>query len=230
MSLRNREAADAGNVDGQNKAARTGKNASENKWPTSRSRQEKSALKANSSPAKPRPVRHGMSGSPECHAWAALVQRCTNPKNHGFVYYGARGITVAPEWLGPGAFERFFANVGQRPSPKHSLDRIDNSKDYQPGNVRWAAARQQVRNRRKSLGDLAIGAIRANYATGRCTQRTLARRFGVTQKSISRVVRGKVYAEIWPELPTGRRRKVRNDAGIPRTPPAKAREQLEARP
>lgn len=86
---------------------------------------------------------HAMSDTPTWNSWRAMVERCTNPNNIGFRLYGAKGITVHPPW-------RFFANflrdVGERPDGM-SLDRIDGSRGYEPGNVRWADMRRQQRNR-----------------------------------------------------------------------------------
>lgn len=72
--------------------------------------------------------------------------RCYNPKNTSYPNYGARGITVCAEWRG--SFDAFLAHVGARPSPAHSIDRIDNDRGYEPGNVRWATDSEQARNRR----------------------------------------------------------------------------------
>jgi hypothetical protein len=80
---------------------------------------------------------HGQAHTVEYRAWCAMRRRCTD--------YGGRGIRVAPEW--DASFERFIADVGPRPSPLHSLDRIDNNGNYEPGNVRWATRQQQSANR-----------------------------------------------------------------------------------
>jgi hypothetical protein len=90
--------------------------------------------------------RHGMRNTPEYHAWHSMKDRCTNPRHRAWRNYGGRGITVCLEWLA--SFEAFIAHVGSRPSPDHSLDRIDNNGGYGPGNVRWATLSQQMRNRR----------------------------------------------------------------------------------
>lgn len=83
--------------------------------------------------------------SVEYRTWAHMKSRCYNPKTPDFKYYGARGITVCDEWLHD--FQKFFDHVGYRPSLKHSIDRINNNGNYEPGNVRWATTYQQCHNR-----------------------------------------------------------------------------------
>lgn len=84
--------------------------------------------------------------SPEYRAWANMKHRCCNPAANGFSNYGGRGITVCERWVE--SFEAFLADMGPRPSPKYSLDRIDNAGNYEPQNCRWATATEQSRNRR----------------------------------------------------------------------------------
>lgn len=96
-----------------------------------------------------RSTTHGMSRSPEYLAWLDMRLRCNDEKDIQYTNYGARGIRVCEEWAN--SFENFLQHIGRRPGPSHSLDRIDNDLDYQPGNVRWATAKQQVRNRRCTL-------------------------------------------------------------------------------
>jgi hypothetical protein len=71
--------------------------------------------------------------------------RCLNPKHRDYRYYGGRGITVAECWS---SYERFLADVGKRPSKRHSIDRVDNLRGYEPGNVAWRTRAQQQSNRR----------------------------------------------------------------------------------
>lgn len=103
-------------------------------------------------------TRHGYwaggAGSPEHSAWTLAKTRCHQPNNQAFKDYGARGITMCSRWRsGEGrksGFECFIADMGDRPSPQHSLDRIDNSKGYEPENCRWATKSQQQRNTRSN--------------------------------------------------------------------------------
>ena len=89
--------------------------------------------------------------TPEYKVWDAINQRCNNPNSPAYINYGARGITLCPEWTGPGGFEKFIAHVGLRPDASKSLDRIDNDKGYTSGNVRWTDRKTQCRNKRNAL-------------------------------------------------------------------------------
>lgn len=83
---------------------------------------------------------------PEYKIWAGMLNRCSNPANTGFENYGGRGIAVCQRWKED--FKNFFEDIGPRPTPKHSIDRIENDGDYEPGNVRWATKKQQLANQR----------------------------------------------------------------------------------
>lgn len=92
---------------------------------------------------------HGGHGTPEYKSWCSMKARCTNPKREDFARYGGRGITVCDRWRD--SFEAFLADVGQRPTPQHSIDRIDSAGNYEPDNVKWSTRNEQARNTRHSV-------------------------------------------------------------------------------
>ncbi len=94
-------------------------------------------------------VRHGMTGSPEWVVWKGMIERCTDPNARSYPRYGGKGVKVCQEWLD--SFEAFYEHVGKRPSLAHTLDRIENSKGYEPGNVRWATRHTQSRNTSRNV-------------------------------------------------------------------------------
>lgn len=98
---------------------------------------------------------HGMFGTPEYAAWGRMIQRCETPQNASYSYYGGRGITVCARWRE--SFGAFLEDMGPRPSPKHSLDRIDNARGYEPSNCRWATRLEQNRNTRRNTRITALG-------------------------------------------------------------------------
>jgi hypothetical protein len=101
--------------------------------------------------AKERFTTHGHNGvhrSSEYKAWCNMIQRCTAPTNNNYQNYGGRGIQVCPEWLN--SFSAFIADIGLKPTPRHSLDRKDVSGNYEPGNCKWSTKREQMNNTRRN--------------------------------------------------------------------------------
>lgn len=85
--------------------------------------------------------------SPEYRSWLAMKTRCSNPRRAVWKHYGGRGIAVCPEWRV--SFAQFFADMGPKPSPAHSIDRINPNGHYEPCNCRWATQAEQMRNLRR---------------------------------------------------------------------------------
>lgn len=86
--------------------------------------------------------------TPEYRSWMAMNNRCNNPRNNAYKDYGGRGIIVSDRWRH--SFENFFADMGTRPSIKHTLERDDNEQGYYPKNCYWATKKEQSNNKRSS--------------------------------------------------------------------------------
>lgn len=104
----------------------------------------------------PRPARtHGLSKTPEYRAWYLMKRRCLNPKDAAYDRYGGRGIAVCDRWLygegGKSGFACFLADMGLRPSKRHTLERLGNERGYDPDNCAWREWEVQNRNRRNTV-------------------------------------------------------------------------------
>lgn len=89
--------------------------------------------------------KHSRRPTPEYATWASMHKRCRIKTNPSYHHYGGRGITVCERW---NVYENFLADMGRRPSPRHSIDRVNNDGNYEPGNCRWATGSEQINNRR----------------------------------------------------------------------------------
>lgn len=143
--------------------------------------------------------RHGYARTPLYNVWRGMLNRCENVNQPHYERYGGRGIRVCERWHD---FVNFLADMGDRPSPQHSLERIDNNGHYEPGNVRWATASEQRRNAR-------TGAIGARHGNAKLTEKDvrairqsaltgvqLARAFKISRSVVSAVRRGRTWKHV----------------------------------
>jgi hypothetical protein len=92
---------------------------------------------------------HGLSNAPEYNVWHKIIDRCTNPKSKAWNDYGGRGITVCERWKN--SFRLFIEDMGRRPSPELTVERVDNDLGYAPDNCKWATRKEQCLNKRNNL-------------------------------------------------------------------------------
>jgi len=127
---------------------------------------------------------HGMSRTPEYRAWHNMKDRCFNLNHKYYSHYGGRGITVCDRWLN---LENFLADMGSRPTAKHSLDRIDNDSNYSVENCRWATKAEQQNNQRTN-----------HLITIGCVTLTIAQ-WGIEMGFAKTVIQDRLRAE-WSEF------------------------------
>jgi hypothetical protein len=135
---------------------------------------------------------HGQTNTPEFEAFCQAKYRCENPAHEAWEDYGGRGIEFRFK-----SFEEFIAHIGARPSADMILDRIDNDGHYEIGNVRWVTYAVSNQNKRSTkLSPAKVVQIREMYAAGGINQIEIARRFGVRDSLVSRVVTKKIWKNV----------------------------------
>ncbi len=87
---------------------------------------------------------HGLKNTSEYRTWCAMKERCSRPAHISYKNYGAKGINVCDRWRS--SFESFLSDMGPKPSPKHTIDRINPKLGYEPANCRWATYKEQFDN------------------------------------------------------------------------------------
>lgn len=93
-------------------------------------------------------TRHGYKDTRIYRIWKGMRTRCYNPNSKDYCYYGKRGIAICERW---NKFENFLEDMGEPPTNKHSIDRINNDGNYEPNNCRWTTQREQIKNSRPRL-------------------------------------------------------------------------------
>jgi hypothetical protein len=135
--------------------------------------------------AKKKATTHGLSkGNAEYKAWCHIKDRCHNPTNKSYARYGGRGIVVCDRWRDN--FETFLADMGPRPSSRHSIERVNNDGPYSAENCRWATPTEQNNNKRSNKHVEAFGR--------RQTLAQWARELGVGYSMLQQ----RIYRQKWP--------------------------------
>lgn len=104
--------------------------------------------------------------TPEYKTWLGMKARCYRPKNKDFPNWGGRGIAVCERWRSD--FSAFLSDMGKKPSPNHSIDRLDSNADYSPENCRWATIRQQGGENRRGLIHVVVDGIEFKTLKSAC--------------------------------------------------------------
>jgi hypothetical protein len=135
---------------------------------------------------------HGMTKTTEYNSWTCMRDRCNSPGDIGYANYGGRGIKVCERWND--SFQNFIDDMGPKPSPRHTIDRIDGDGDYEPSNCRWATKREQRLNVR--------GIIRLTHGGETLTLNEWGQRLGINPQTITNRVRaGRSPADCLSQVP-----------------------------
>lgn len=102
-------------------------------------------------------VKHDKSRTSEYRIWRGVLSRCNRPKDPAYLNYGGRGIKVCDRW---NRFESFYEDMGDRPTNRHTLERLDTNGPYAPNNCVWATYQEQIDNRRITLKFIVLGVER----------------------------------------------------------------------
>lgn len=126
----------------------------------------------------------------EYRCWLDMKTRCYNSKHKSYQWYGAKGITVCKRWIA--SFESFIKDMGTKPTNKHSIDRINNSGNYEPENCRWATPLEQSNNL-STVRSMAYLGIKKSLSAW-------AREIKVSPSTLRRKLKQKPFIVIMSEL------------------------------
>jgi hypothetical protein len=135
--------------------------------------------------------RNGGNHNPLYHTWVSMKARCLNQKNRSYPRYGGRGIAVCEEW--ERSFAAFYRDMGGRPTSKHQIDRIDNTKGYYKDNCRWVTPKENSRNRRNNKIRLEDAEkIRSSYP--KVTVRDMMKKYRLSRTMVYNIIHRKAWA------------------------------------
>lgn len=140
---------------------------------------------------RPGAIKHGYGSTPTYRSWYSMLERCRNPSNASFRFYGARGIHVCERWHN---IVNFVDDMGVRPVGM-TLDRVNGEGDYEPGNCRWATEIDQQRTKRSVRCSIEIARrIRAGEFAG-MQNKEIAAMFGFDPSTVSRIKSGEAWVD-----------------------------------
>jgi hypothetical protein len=140
-----------------------------------------------------RETKHGMCRSKVYSVWSSMIQRCRSEKNSHWHRYGGRGIKVCQRWID--SLANFYADMGPRPSPKHTIDRINNDGNYEPGNCRWATHAENARNGTRAKITITIAKEIRLFKKSGARAEPIAKLFGISDACIYNVCSGNTWKE-----------------------------------
>ena len=127
--------------------------------------------------------------SPEYKTWLGMKARCYRPKNKDYPRWGGKGIRVCDRWLHD--FMAFYADMGSKPTPEHTIDRLNSKLDYSPDNCRWATPQQQGAENRDGIIPVVVRGVSFSSISVAC------RHFGVLPTTVNERKKSGIPMDDW---------------------------------